>query len=127
MKATEQKKQWVKNRIIKYCQEAEKEVPSLLLLTKKEWQEWAEFKKQQIGVDRYRNAGNYLGICNHKSKVIAIFIKNHCSCNHLDQTIRHELAHYFRRYNHRSEAFARTMMAIRLGKFKANERNRING
>ena len=120
MKLTTSRQQWVKNRIIKYCNEMQCEPPSLLLLTRGEWQEYAAYRKQITGRTRYRNSSSCtLGICNHKTRVIAIFVKRALTTKGLDNTIRHELVHLVRRCNHRSDRFKQIMQLIKKGKFVA--------
>lgn len=123
MKLTKSKREWVKNRIIKYCNEMNCERPSWLFLKASEWNEWKEYNKKKDGWKRFRNAApSYLGICDREGGAIAIFVKKFISLDALDRTIRHELAHWVRSYNHRGQDFARIMDEIKKGKLKANRR-----
>jgi hypothetical protein len=99
------------------------EVPNWLFLKASEWNEWKEYNKKKDGWKRFRNAGSrYLGICDSERGVIAIFVKKFISLDAIDRTIRHELAHWVRSYNHRGTDFARIMDEIKKGKLKANRR-----
>lgn len=127
MRLTTAKVQWVKNRIQKYCDSMEAEYPSFLFVTKSEWTEWAAYRKDLEGFKRYRNASRYLGICDYKRKVIAIFVKSFSSLDRMDETIRHELVHYVRRYNHHSESFCECMDQLKKGTLKAKNFNKKAG
>lgn len=105
MKLTENKRQLVKNKVIHYCKKIGCEIPNWLFLTKSEWQEWADYRKEITGIKRYRNSANYLGIASKTSKVIAIFVKNARNVKDLDNTIRHEVIHLAKSYNHNSKQF----------------------
>lgn len=119
MKLTESKKTWVHNRIRKYCKEMEVAPPNLLILTRRGWSEWANYQKELQGRSRYRSSANCYGICHHKAKVMAIFVKAFPNMQRLDQTIRHELTHYVRRFGHHSKRFKEIMAQIKRGTFKA--------
>lgn len=120
MKLTEHKKQWVHSRIREYCKSMKVVPPSWLFLTQKDWKQWAVYIKEQTGQKKYRQSdSNCLGVCCYKRKVIAIFVKRFETLKRLDQTIRHELVHYVRRYNHHSKEFHRCMEQLRKGELTA--------
>jgi len=118
MKLTKSKQQYVKNKVIEYCKSMKCDVPNWLFLTASEWNEFKAYVKETRFAGRKRNLkdpNKYWGLCWKEYKAIGIFVKKHPSLKWLDNTIRHELVHWVRRYNHRSMAFAKNMNQLKMG------------
>jgi hypothetical protein len=131
MKLTSHKKQWVLDRVDKYCQLLQIEPPTVIL-TRKEYEDWKEQKREERrqrliklcgfaynGYMRVGRGSRYLGVCHRIDKMIVILIKKSPNLSRLDQTIRHELIHYARpSYNHHSKEFRDRMERLLKGKVK---------
>ena len=120
MRLTKHKKEFVKKRIYIYCKILNITVPNFLFLRKKDYLEWAKYRKEQRGLNRYRNPRSFIGIAGRKSKIIAVFIKNHPDIKTLDETIRHECIHLAKSYNHFSPEFYRWMQKLKKERRNAN-------
>ena len=115
MKLTKHKRVWVMNRVNHYCKILRIDSPNVFL-TMAEYNVWKKerrkFKGQHVGRTQC------LGVCHKKDGFIVILPKVSPSLNHLDETIRHELIHYTKSYNHCSKDFERCMIALKKGKVK---------
>ena len=124
MKLTEAKVSWVKEKVSKYCKLLEVPTPTFLILTRKGYEEWKDWRKEINSSYRGRNFSRFLGVChgnykNERFKMITLNVKKHCNLNSLDDTIRHELIHYAKpSYNHRSQEFQDRMNKLLKGDIK---------
>jgi hypothetical protein len=124
MRLTDSKIQWIKNRVNSYCKLLEVEVPTFLILTRKHYEEYKDWRKEINNNYRGRNFSRFWGIChgnckNERFKMIALNVKQHPNLKSLDQTIRHELIHWSKpSYNHRSVEFYDRMNKLQKGDIK---------
>lgn len=116
MKFTTNKKNWVINRVARYCKLLQINPPKIFF-TMAEYNCWKQSKRTVIGQRVGRS--QCLGVCHKDEGFIAILVKRSPNLSRLDQTIRHELIHYSKpSYNHRSQEFYDRMKRLELGHIK---------
>lgn len=124
MKLTESKVSWVRERVAKYCEALEVPPPTFLILTRKGYEEWKDWRKEINPSYRGRNFSRFLGVCHgnyklERFKMITLNVKRHYDLKGLDNTIRHELIHWAKpSYNHRSKEFHDRMNKLLKGDIK---------
>jgi len=121
---TDAKVSWVRERVAKYCEALEVPAPTFLILTRKGYEEWKDWRKEINPSYRGRNFSRFLGVCHGNIKcerfgMIYLNVKKHNDLKGLDNTIRHELIHWAKpSYNHRSAEFADRMNKLLKGDIK---------
>jgi hypothetical protein len=115
MKLTKHKREWVLNKVELYSKFLEIEPPKVFL-TMTEYNKWKQEKRTQRGERVGRT--NCYGVCHKKEGFIVILPKVSPSLKHLDDTIRHELIHYTKSYNHCSKQFETAMKRLKAGRVK---------
>lgn len=124
MKLTPSKIEWIKTKVNNYCQTLSVKPPTFLILTRKTYQEWKEWRKETNPHYKGRNFSRFLGVCHGNCKyerfgMIALNVKLSPNLKRLDETIRHELIHWSKpSYNHRSQEFFDRMNKLKQGKIK---------
>jgi hypothetical protein len=115
MKLTPSKREWVMKKVADYSATLGIEPPKVFL-TMAEYDKWKAEKRTFRGEHVGRT--NCYGVCHKEEGFIVILPKESPSLERLDQTIRHELVHYTKTYNHCSEDFERCMVALKKGRVK---------
>jgi len=116
MKLTGNKRQWIFKRVNEYCKILNMPIP-LLLLSRKEYEQWKIKEREKI---LQKNNGIYdtarmrvgrtvrpslYGVAHKDDNMIFLNVKASRNLSRLDQTIRHELIHFYRTYNHYNPRF----------------------
>jgi len=115
MKLTKSKRQWVLNKVNFYSDILGIEPPKVFL-TMSDYNQWKADKRSKKG-ERVGRTECY-GVCHKKDGFIVILPKSSPSLKHLDDTIRHELIHYTKSYNHCSSVFEDRMKRLKKGMVK---------
>ncbi len=97
------------------------------LLDRKSHEDWKRRERndksylESISNGHYERgrSSKYLGVCYKDERVIYLNVKKSSCWGRLDQTIRHELIHLVRSYNHRGIDFARCMIKLKKGALRA--------
>ena len=115
MKLTKHKKCWVMNKVKKYSEVLGIDPPKVFI-TMADYNRWKKEKRTHKGEKVGRT--NCYGVCHKKEGFIVILPKESPSLKKLDNTIRHELIHYTKTYNHYSKDFERCLKALKKGRAK---------
>lgn len=118
MKITPFRREWISNRVSRYCSLLQVEPPRLIL-TFAEYDRWKKEKRSQSNYVRVGRGSSYLGVCHRNDSMIFLNVKRALNLRGLDDTIRHELIHYTKpSYNHYSVSFRVAMERLKQGKVK---------
>lgn len=112
MKLTEAKRQWVYKRVKEYIDILNIPMPELIL-TRKEYEARKDERRTREGQHVGRTWHKFYGVAHRDENMIALNLKLSPNLARLDQTIRHEVIHLYRRYNHRSERFYNWMEELK--------------
>ena len=97
--------------------------PVRFLLTRKDHEAWKHNERNeksyleciQGGYYERGRSSAFLGVCYSDENVIYLNVKHAFNWKSLDDTIRHELVHLVRKYNHRSMSFGKCMKRLKAG------------